>query len=147
MKFAHFVGITVFGNKDEEDLEKIERTMAGLCPFDIEEHLIRKKAIGFNEKEIMTYEIDLNKSGLVNKFIKNLMTKLDEDQKEMLKRQMERRLDERMHFYLRLEKEKLLEGKYYITDSGNCFHIKITIAAFPKKREIGLRIVSQMLSL
>ena len=59
--------------------------------------------------------------------------------------QKESRLDEDLNFFVRIDKEKWIDGKeMFLTDSGNCFHIKILIAAFPKKRENALKIVEKM---
>ena len=40
--------------------------------------------------------------------------------------------------------EELLKEKYSITDSGDCFHIKMHIAAFPKNRESALKVIEKI---
>ena len=50
-----------------------------------------------------------------------------------------------MHFFIRLDKEKLLKEDYEVTDSGECFHIKLHIAAFPSKRAIALEAIEKLL--
>jgi len=50
-------------------------------------------------------------------------------------------------FFIRLDKAKLLEeDAFWITDCGNCFHIKITLASFPKTRDAALKVVQKWLS-
>jgi len=44
-------------------------------------------------------------------------------------------MDSYNNFYVRIDKDKFLKDKYIITDSGNCIHIKITVAAFPKTKD------------
>ena len=78
-------------------------------------------------------------------FLKNLMKKLSQEQKDLLLRQLESRLDETLHFYIRLDKNKLLDNEYFITDSGNCFHIKIAIAAYPHKRDVAIEVMKYIL--
>jgi len=39
----------------------------------------------------------------------------------------------------------MLEGKYELTTSGDCFHIKMNIAAFPKKIDTALVVIDDML--
>jgi hypothetical protein len=41
----------------------------------------------------------------------------------------------------------LLNNEYWITDSGNCFHFKFAIAAFPHKREVAISRIHEILSL
>ena len=54
-------------------------------------------------------------------------------------KQIESRLDEELNFFLRLDKEKWVnEKEMKLTDSGKCFHIKISVAAFPKNMDIAI---------
>jgi len=67
------------------------------------------------------------------------------EQRELILRQAETRLDREFNFFIRFDKEKLVnENKYWITDSGNCFHIKMNIACFPRKREQALKIIQNI---
>ena len=138
---ANSVRISVFQKEGEEVKEKLLE----LVSFDLTEEkieLVEKKANGFEEKEIKIYEILLVKERHVNSFIENLISKLSSETKELILKQAESRLDEECNFYLRFSKEKLIkENEFWITDQGNCFHIKINIAAFPKKKEKALEII------
>ena len=59
--------------------------------------------------------------------------------------QKESRLDDNLDFFLRFGKDEYIRNdKLMLTDSGNCFHIKISIDAFPKKREIALKIADKI---
>ena len=142
---ANSVRIIVF-QKDEEI--GIKEKLLELIPFDITEEkieLVEKKAQGFEEKEIKIYELLLVKERHVNSFIEHLIGRLSDEVKEVILRQAESRLDDECNFYLRFSKEKLIkENDFWITDQGNCFHIKINIAAFPKKKEKALEIVSTL---
>jgi RNA binding exosome subunit len=39
------------------------------------------------------------------------------------------------HFFIRLDRSRMLEGEAVVTDSGDCFHLKASITSFPQKRE------------
>ncbi len=79
--------------------------------------------------------------------MENLAKALSAEQKELLVRQAESRLDKDLYFYIRLDKSKLIEtGKYWITDDGNCYHIKIALAAFPRKRDVAVELLTSLLS-
>ena len=146
MKLAHQIKISIF-IKEEEDREKTFNRLLSLVPFDLKKEKIKLNedtAMGFNNKKIKTYEIVLEKNRHINAFLEKLKEALSQEQKELLLKQAESRLDEDLHFFIRLDKEKLLNNEFWITDSGNCFHIRISIAAFPAKRELALEVVKEI---
>ena len=149
MKIANSISIRVFSKEGEDD-EKIAQTLKQLVPFDYEKEKIRfrtETATGFNESKIMIYAIFLEKERHTRKFLELLMGRLTKEQKELLSRQEESRLDESLNFYIRLDKERLMHDEYWITDDGNCYHITISLAAFPRKKEAALKIAEELLSL
>jgi len=147
MKTAHSVKITAFV-KEDEDEERIKRKLSELIPFDIEENKIELKeqiAKGFNEKKIKIFEILLKKNKHINDFLDNLIDKMSKEAQELLLKQAESRLNEECNFFLRFSKEKLLdEDILWLTDQGNCFHIMVNIAAFPKKKEKAMEIIRNL---
>ena len=134
--------------KDNE--QQIHDKFLNLIHFDTEkEKLELKKAYakGFNEKKIFIYEITLTKQRHVNKFLTNLIKNIDKEQIKQILSQLNDKLDDNLDFFIRFDKDEYLKNnKLILTYSGNCFHIKISIAAFPKKREIGLEIVKEIFS-
>lgn len=145
MKLANIIKVSVF-IKPEEDENSLKLKFLELLPFNLEgEKIVLKKtrATGFGQKEIIIYEVELNKDKHTNLFLKNLKEKLDEQQRTMLVKQ-EDRLDERLNFFIRLDKESLLQDQYQVTDCGECFHIRISIAAFPRRREVALEVVKKI---
>ncbi|MBD3304549.1 hypothetical protein GF343_05375 [Candidatus Woesearchaeota archaeon] len=135
--------------KENEDLEEIKTALECLIPLDLEKEKIpvkRQTAKGFEDKKIVILKIELEKARHTNTLIKDLLNKLTKGQKALLLDQAESRLDNHQHFFIRLDKEKLLkEGRYEITDKGNCFHIKLHIAAFPSKRQEALKVIEKLL--
>jgi len=145
---AHNIHITVFC-KPEEDIELIAKKLLVLVPFDIKEQKIEIKktnATGFNEKKITILEIYLEKEYHTNLFLKNLAKNLADEQKSLIKKQADSRLDDELNFFfLRLDKIKLInENKLWLTDKGDCYHIRIKIAAFPHKREVALKTIEKI---
>lgn len=141
MKVAHSIKISVF-TKPEDDKEKIKKGLLSLVPFDIEKEgvfLEEKKAQGFDDREIVIYTIALKKDRHIREFTNSLFSRLDDRQKQLLKRQTESRVDDDCNFFIRLDKEKLLDGGLLVTDSGNCYHVKIQIAAFPSRKEAAVK--------
>lgn len=149
MKYAHFAKLTVF-SYEHEDSESILKAFLDFFSFSLEKNKVelkKRSAAGLNERSITIFEAILAKNSLISQFLDNLLGKLDESQKDIILGQSESRLDANLDFFLRFDKEEWLnERKLVLTDSGKCFHLKISMAAFPKKREIALNLVSNLFS-
>jgi len=147
MRLANNIRVNVFV-KVEDDEAAVKKHLLALFPFDLEQEKIvlqRSKALGFNQREIIILEVELKKERHTNAFLSFLKEKLNEQQKSVLVKQ-ENRLDDDCNFFIRLDKSKLLNNEYWITDSGDCYHIRISIAAFPKKKERARQVIEQMFS-
>jgi RNA binding exosome subunit len=146
MKLLNNVLLSVFV-KGGEDEAKIAEKLKSFVPLDFEKEKLQIKRInaeGFNEKIIIILELELKREKHTNEFVET-MKKLAPEQKELLLRQAESRLDTEYAFFIRFDKDKLLnEDEYWITDSGNCFHVKMNLACFPKKREKAMEILQNI---
>ncbi len=146
MRLANNVNIRVFC-KEDEDKELLLEKLRMLLPFDAEKEKIKiteQKAEGFDEKQILIISVSLVKERHVSAFIENLLSRLGDEKKTLLE-QLESRLDNNLDFFIRLDKELLLKDKLVLTDSGNCYHIKINIAAFPKRRARAAEMLRELL--
>jgi len=146
MKLAHQIKAKVFSyEKVNEDEKLILDKFLQLFPFDLEEQKINLKktqAFGFNENKIAIFDVALTKEKHTKQFLENLIKNIDEEQRKLILSQLESRLDDNLDFFLRFDKDEYLKNdKLKLTDSGNCLHIMISVAAFPKKRELALDIV------
>ena len=146
MKIAHQIKIKVFSyEKINEDNKLILDKFLELFPFDLKDEKIELKktwAEGFHEKKIIVFETILNKEKHIKRFLENLNQKLGNEEKNRIISQLDSRLDDNLDFFLRFDKEEYLKNNNLtITPSGNCFHVSMSIAAFPKKRDSALRIV------
>jgi RNA binding exosome subunit len=148
-KLAHFIGLSVFSTP-EDDEKKVQGGLMVFLPFDIEKDKIaikRTSTEGFNGRKIVIMEATLSRQRHIAIFLKNLFSRLTPDQKELLSRQKESRVDENLYFFIRFDKSRLIEDKQlWITDCGSCYHLKIALAPFPRKRELALGIVDELLA-
>ena len=149
MKLAHQIKTKVFSyEKNNEDNKLILDKFLEFFPFNLEDEKIELKetnAVGIDEKTIKIFEVTLTKEKHINKFIENLKQNIEDENKKLILEQLESRLDDNLDFFLRFDKDEYLKNnKLQLTDSGNCFHLKISIAAFPKKRDIALGIVKDV---
>ncbi len=148
MKYFHSIKLTVFC-KPEDDEEKIKQALVSLVPFDFEKEKIElksQKADIILDRKITILEVTLQKQRYTQAFFEYLMSKLDDRQRKILVEQKESRLDDTADFFIRLDKEYLLENKFVLTDDGNCFHIRISIAAYPAKKEVAMKILDKILA-
>jgi len=149
MKIAHQIKVKVFSyEKNNEDEKLVLDKFLQLFPFNLKDEKIELKntnALGLNENKITIFEVALTKEKHTNLFLNNLIKNLDEEQKKLILSQLESRLDNNLDFFLRFDKNEYLKNnKLKLIDSGNCFHIEISVAAFPKKREIASGIVKEI---
>jgi RNA binding exosome subunit len=149
MRWVHRATLTAFA-KPEENSEEIQQGIIALVPFNLEEAKIKlqiQNAEGFEERTIKIFTIILTKESHTNDFLQFLLDNLSEEQKALLIDQVESRLDKELDFFIRIEKDSWAkERKIKITDSGHCFHIKMSLAAFPKKRETAIEVVKRIFS-
>lgn len=141
------VSVRVF-SKDEDSEELILNSLKSLFPFSLEDEKVeisRCTASGFGGAKILILELSLSKQRHLNAFLKSFVSRLGSGQKETLLIEKESRLDENLDFFIRLDKQILAEKKeFFITDSGSCFHITLSIAAFPAKREQAMKILEKI---
>ncbi|MFH1669580.1 MAG: RNA-binding domain-containing protein [Candidatus Woesearchaeota archaeon] len=149
MKVAHNIKLTAF-SYEEDDKEQIRQGLLKLVPFDLEQEkleLSQTNAQGFKEKRIIIFELFMKKERNTTKFLKHIKDNLTTDQRNTLLEQIESRLDEELNFFIRIDKSRFLkDGVLTLTEQGNCYHIKINIAAYPSNREKALEIVQEWLA-
>ena len=149
MKYAHLIKLRVFSYEHEDNKSTLDAFLR-FFPFNLEDNkavLNKTNATGFNEKKIIIFEAKLTKSSLISQFLRNLLSNLDENQKNQILQQIDSRLDKNLDFFLRFDKNSWVnEKKLLLTDAGKCFHMMMSIAAFPKKREVALSVVRNLLS-
>jgi RNA binding exosome subunit len=150
MKWIHRATLTAFA-KPEEDAEAIKQGIIALVPFNLEEAKIKldiQNAESFEERIIKIFTIILTKESHTNDFLQFLLDNLSDEQKKLLLAQAESRLDKEFDFFMRIEKDKWVrDRKIILTDSGHCFHIKLSLATFPKKRETALALINKLFAI
>jgi RNA binding exosome subunit len=145
MRLAHTIAITVFSG-EEEDAAAIEKALKRIIPLDFEKenlHFVRENCKGFEEKRIVVVRLFLSKESHTSLFLKKLSESLSQEQKYTLTHQRNR-LGGDMNYFLRLDKPQFLQGNFVLTDEGNCIHIRIHLAAYPKNREAAWKVVENI---
>lgn len=152
MKILHTVTISVFIKPEDRNLlpdldDKVARAFHLLMPmdFDAEKIFLRKElAEGFNNRTITIYKLQIIKEAHTNIFVKKLLKVLNNDQIDLLLRQIDTRLDDELNFYIRFGKQELLREDIFIIDYGDCFHLKLAVAAFPRNKAAAKEILNKI---
>lgn len=149
MKLLHSITITVIDKEDS--FENIEFGFDYLMPFDLVKNNIKLKSeyIGadpeINEsKPITIYTLDIEKQKLMTQFIEYLRRMLSPIAKKEIVKNAQKFMEEDCVAYLRIDKDEIFNKKITLTNDGNCFHVKLKIAAYPKKKENALEILEQL---
>ena len=154
MLYIHNAKITIFLKPEEysghdELILKVHELFHRLVPIDFgkEKISIQEEIVeSFENRKIRIYSLEINKEAHTKAFIKTLKGLLQEEQCKKLLEQRWSRLDEELFFYIRLDKEAALKDVFELTDSGDCVHIKMHIAAFPKNRDSALKVIDEIFS-
>lgn len=148
MEIAHSVTVRVFCGEEENESEVVGG-LKSLLPFGIEKEKIsvqKQTAFGFSDKRISILEVTLTKKRHIKAFLESLLPKIQATDKQMLLRQLDSRVDNEANFFVRFDKEMLAKrNELLVTDSGNCYHIKIKIAAYPSSKENAIKVVKELL--
>ena len=148
MKYVHTITITVFCKEETEKYDDIKKGFLKLISFlseDEQSKIDEQKAEGVNENIIRITKIHLTMQKHTTKFLKFLMNKLTHKQKELLIQQIDTRVDDELNFFLRFDKQKLIDDEFVITDSGNCYHISMNVAGFPRTKEAAKKVMLHLL--
>ena len=93
--------------------------------------------------DLITITIKINKK--TDKVLEYIFKKLSEKDKIFLKETTKTRIDEDCNFYIRLKKEEFLDKQEcLLTDSGDCIHIRIKVAAYPKRKDIAIKKIEEL---
>ena len=147
MKQFHSIKLTVFVREDEDE-QQIRQRLTALVPFDLEQgklNVDREVATSAEDKPIVILSLTLEKEKQATAFISWLCKALTREQKQLLLAQAPTRLDHGLNFFIRFDKQRWLDRELQITDSGKCFHCKLSLATYPAKWEKGLQMIQELL--
>lgn len=130
MRWVHKIRVMMLAKDNDVQSEIVSavKEFAGLEP----------KAEPVEESTNVIVTVEVQKESEQNDFLKRLKAGLGSQVKDLVS-QINSRLHEEegeWNFYLRLDKKEYVGArKMVLTDGGNCLHVRLTLAVFPKKRE------------
>ena len=153
MKHFHNVRMSVFIKpEDRLDDPNIESKLLDAIKFlypnvgldDKEPKIFTETVEGLEGRKIEIIKLDILKEAHTNFFLKNLLSKLTSEQKDLIVKEADLRVDDNLDFFIRFDKKKLFNKELEITTSGDCVHIRASVAAFPKNLDTATAVVKEM---
>ena len=69
---------------------------------------------------------------------------LSEEDKNIIKKELSRRMDEKGSLFLRFDKQLAYDEKLKLTYSGNAIHVRIKIASYPVSKENAMKVAKKL---
>lgn len=126
---------------DNEDKDEVLQALLNILPTaepEVEE------AEGLLEEKMLILTGTISKKRETKEFLKTLLEEIGQDQVKKLYNDLDRKMDEKGNLFLRLSKEKALDEEWEILDGGDSIHLKVKIAAYPAKKEVALKKISEV---
>ena len=156
VKKAHTVTISAFFRNDEHRFtkEQLQESITSFIPETIDTEDFKKEGISLVQEDlsiedgvdIIKFELTFSKDRNINPLLAQLKELLGEEQSHQVVAQ-ENRIDDNGNCYVRLQKEEwVLNNNTVLTDEGDCIHLKIVTACFPKNKEAARKVVQELFS-
>jgi hypothetical protein len=101
--------------------------------------------VSSDDGTVSIYTVFFRKISWVNAFSRKLFAAMTKEERQEFSEHPAELLDSEGKLSLRLDKELLMQGKLSLTDDGNCYQIKASVAAFPKSEEQVMHMLRAML--
>ncbi len=131
-KLAHYLELRTlqYPAEDEEGIKKAINTVLKLEPEKLEEKIKTQELESQEGAKIKKHSYKTERWSEVKQIIKTIFQEIQKPEK------LYHHLDsEKGEFYIRLDKQKLHEGKFQLSKKGDVVHIKIKIASYPFRKE------------
>ena len=95
--------------------------------------------------EILVLSDKITKKRSIREFIDFLNENLSDADKETIKDELSRRIDDKGNLFLRFDKQEAVDENLKLTYSGNAIHTKIKIASYPSNKENAIKVAIFMI--
>ena len=129
--------VFIYDNEDRDDVLQALLNILPEAEPEIEE------AEGLLGENMLILSGSISKKRHTKEFLNNLLS-IDRNQLKKLYNDLERKMDEKGNLFLRFSKEKALDEQWEILDGGDSIHLKVKIAAYPAKKEVALKKISEV---
>lgn len=124
----------VYGTEDEG---KVIEAINFLFPTSLPEKAITEDHF---DNDILILSDKISKKRATRDIAQFLNDNLSDEDKEIIKNELNRRMDEQGNLFLRFDKQEAFDGNLKLTYSGNAIHVRIKIASFPVSKENAMKV-------
>ncbi len=128
----------VYGTEDEE---KVMVALNHLFSNSLPERNINEDHFG-NKIIVLTDKITKKRTN--KDFINFLNEQLSQEDKQIIKEELSRRMDEKGNLFLRFDKQLAYDERLKLTYSGNAIHVRIKIASYPVSKENAMNVAEKL---
>ena len=128
----------VYGTEDEE---KVMTAVSYLFSNSLPDKSINEDHFG---NKIIVLTDKLTKKRTNKEFISFLNDNLSNEDKEIIKEELNRRIDEKGNLFLRFDKQLAYDEKLKLTYSGDAIHVRIKIASYPVSKENAVNVAKKL---
>lgn len=128
----------IYENEDSEELILALLNILPTAEYEVE---MAEGLLG-EPMQILTGRIDKKRD--CKDFLKNLL-ETDQEQLIKLNKDLNSKMDHSGNLFLRLNKTDAIDDVWTIIDKGDAIHLKIKIEAYPAKKEIAMKNLSEIL--
>jgi len=137
----HNIRYRLFVYEDENEDELIGALKNILPTVKIE----REMAEGMVGDEITILSGKIDKKKETKEFLNNLLS-MDKLSLGKLVNDLQKKIDKNGNLFLRFSKTSACEEKWEICDSGDSIHLKIKIMAYPARKDVAIKLLSEALN-
>ena len=129
--------VFIYENEDKDEILEALLNVLPTAEPEVEE------AEGLLEEKMLILTGTISKKRETKEFLNTLIDSIGKDQLIKLYEDLDRKMDEKGNLFLRFSKEKALDEEWEILDGGDSIHLKVKIAAYPAKKEVAIRKISE----
>lgn len=124
-----------------EDEDKVRKALSLFVP---PESISSTRVIGHYGNRLVILESVLEKKGGL-KFLEKLREQLPGNDLDRLHGELDQRVDEKCHLYIRLDKQAAYESEVRLTDQADAILVSIHLETYPARREKAVKIAREIL--
>ncbi len=128
----------VYGTEDEE---KVMTAVSYLFSNSLPEKSINEDYFG-NKIIVLTDKITKKRTN--RDIIAFLNDNLSQEDKDIIKEELTRRMDEKGNLFLRFDKQLAYNQILKLTHSGDAIHLRIKIASYPVSKENAIKVAEKL---
>lgn len=111
-----------------ESVEKVKNLIQHICCDQIQEKDLHIDFLsGVYGQKIGAVSVNIQRQAEMNAFIQSFTSQLSNEDKITLENEFERRLDEKLHFYMRINKQKMAKNQIVLATTPDVIQIILSI--------------------